>query len=122
MSQRSPRRRAFDQEAESARTGLANGDLDVAFRHLERAHVLGQPWPGPHSWTHWMMLQVGWRRRDGREVRGQLVRLMAGGLLSLLGWLPVGNTGGANVPATKPMLIPDDLAALCANDDPQWGR
>ena len=114
MSQGSPRRRAFEQEATAARAALAKGDLDIAFHHLERAHVLGQPWAGPHSWTHWMMLQVGWGRRDGREVRGQLLRLSAGGLLSLLGWLPAGNTGGANVPAKKPMPLPDDLAALCA--------
>lgn len=116
MSPGSFRRRAFTQEAEAARTALAKGDLDIAFQHLERAHVLGQPWAGPHSWTHWMMLKIGWRRGDAREVRGQLLRLAAGGSLSLLGWLPVGNTGGANVPARQPMPLPEDLAALCAAD------
>ena len=53
---------AFRREAGEARAAFAQGDLDTAFWRLERAHVLGQPWAGPHSWTHWMMLRVGWRR------------------------------------------------------------
>lgn len=62
-----------------------------------------------------MMLRIGWRRRDAREVRGQLLRLAAGGLLSWVGWLPVGNTGGADVPPTRPLPLPDDLASLCGD-------
>lgn len=113
MNRSRRRRAAFVAEATAARQAWWQGDLDAAFQRLERAHVLGQPWPGPHSWTHWMMLRIGWRRGDLREVRGQLLRLAAGGLLSWLGWLPAGNTGGANVPATLPMSLPDDLADLC---------
>lgn len=113
MTTLSPRRQAFDREAAAAKRAFAAADLDAAFRHLERAHVLGQPWAGAHSWAHWMMLRVGLRRGDGREVRGQVVRLAAGGLLSWLGRLPVGNTGGANVPAEKPMPVPADLVDLC---------
>ena len=109
----SRRREAFAWEAAAARQAYASGDLAEAFRRLERAHILGQPWAGAHSWTHWMMLRIGWRRRDWREIRGQALRLSAGGLLSMLGWLPVGNTGGANVPAEKPMPLPPDLAGLC---------
>ena len=113
MNRRRQRREAFDAEATAARDAWRRGDLDGAFVHLERAHILGQPWAGAHSWTHWMMLRVGWRRRDLREVRGQILRLSAGGLLSWLGRLPAGNTGGANVPATQPMPLPDDLVDLC---------
>ncbi|OYX89374.1 MAG: hypothetical protein B7Y78_14560, partial [Caulobacter sp. 35-67-4] len=50
---------------------------------------------------------------DGREVRGQILRLAAGGLLSLFGWLPVGNTGAAEVAPKKPMALPSDLARFC---------
>ena len=65
---RNPRRRAaFEREAAEARHSLARGDVDEAFCRLERAHILGQPWAGAHSWTHWMMLRIGWRRRDGRD-------------------------------------------------------
>ncbi|MEW5688214.1 MAG: DUF3703 domain-containing protein [Pseudomonadota bacterium] len=111
---RSPERRAaYATEAAAAREALADGDLDAAFARLERAHILGQPWAGAHSWTHWMMLRVGWRRRDAREVAGQLLRLAAGGVFSWLGRAPAGNTGGADVSAFRPMPYPEDLEALC---------
>lgn len=113
MTTPSLRRQAFAVEAASARQAFATGDLSTAFHHLERAHVLGQPWAGAHSWAHWMMLRIGLRRGDWREVRGQVIRLAAGGLLSKLGRLPAGNTGGANVPAETPMPVPPDLADLC---------
>lgn len=110
---RSPERRAaYRREAALARAAFAAGDLDGAFARLERAHVLGQPWAGPHSWTHWMMLRIGWRRGDAREVRGQVLRLAAGGLLSWLGRAPTGNTGGADVDPERPMPPPADLAPL----------
>ena len=112
MKRTSERRAAYEREAALARAAFAGGDLDTAFAQLERAHVLGQPWAGPHSWTHWMMLRIGLRRRDGREVAGQALRLAMGGLLSLLGRLPAGTTGGANVPAPRPMPPPSDLAPL----------
>lgn len=110
---RSPERRAaYRREAALARAAFEAGDLDAAFARLERAHILGQPWAGAHSWTHWMMLRIGWRRGDAREVRGQLLRLAAGGLLSWAGRLPAGNTGGADVPPERPMPPPADLAPL----------
>jgi hypothetical protein len=113
MPTRTLRRQAFSIEAAAARRALAAGDLDKAFHHLERSHVLGQPWPGAHSWAHWMMLRIGLARRDWREVRGQVIRLAAGGLLSWMGRLPNGNTGGANVPPEDPMPPPADLGHLC---------
>jgi len=113
MTKTTARREAYDREAIRARIAFASGDLAEAFYRLERAHILGQPWAGAHSWTHWMMLRIGWRRRDAREIRGQILRLAAGGLLSWMDRLPVGNTGGADVPPTKPLPLPSDLAPLC---------
>lgn len=111
---RSPERRAaYAVEAKAAREALAARDLDAAFARLERAHILGQPWAGAHSWTHWMMLRVAWRRRGPREVAGQLMRLAGGGVFSWLGWAPAGNTGGADVSAFRPMPYPADLEPLC---------
>jgi hypothetical protein len=43
---------------------------------------------------------------------GQFPRLLVGGIKSFLGEIPVGNTGGANVPPLKPMEIPNDLKAI----------
>ena len=113
MTTNPERRRAYGREAAAARAAYKRGDLNESFRLLERAHIVGQPWFGPHTWTHWWMLKIGWRRRDPREIRGQILRLAAGGLLSWVGWLPAGNTGGANVPPKKPLPLPDDLARLC---------
>jgi hypothetical protein len=106
---------AYRTTIQDARAAYSAGDLDGCFRLLERAHILGQPWVVPHTVSHWLMLKVGWRRKDGREVRGQLMRLAAGGLLSLVGWLPEGNTGGADVSPVRPMPLPADLAALCGS-------
>lgn len=107
---------AYRVEAGLAREAFARRDAAAAMHHLERAHILGQPWAGAHNWTHWMMLRVGLATGDGREVAGQLLRLAGGGLLSLVGWLPDGNTGRARVSSIKPMRPPADLAELCGGD------
>jgi hypothetical protein len=67
---------------------------------------------GPHVRTHLAMLAYGMRRRDGREVVGQVMRLLVAGPGSWTGRYPVGNTGGAGVSAFQPMLIPEDLRAF----------
>ncbi|MEY2568621.1 MAG: hypothetical protein QOE35_3150 [Actinomycetota bacterium] len=66
----------------------------------------------PHVRTHVSMLGYALRRRDRREVFGQLGRLVVAGPGSLTKKYPVGNTGGANVSAFEPMAIPEDLRAL----------
>jgi hypothetical protein len=58
------------------------------------------------------MLGYGLRHRDGREIVGQLVRLVVAAPGSWTGRYPVGNTGGANVSALEPMPIPDDLQVV----------
>lgn len=101
-------RRAFDAAMDAARCAYARQDWSRAFAQLERAHILGQRRVGAHTLTHWWMLKVGWQRRDGREMRGQGLRLLAALLMSRL-WVPTGNTGGANVNPLQPMPIPDAL-------------
>lgn len=108
------RRAAFGHEADLARAAFHREDWAQTMRHLERAHILGQPWVGAHTWSHWMMLRVGVALRDWREVAGQVLRLAFGGLLSIVGWLPMGNTGRARVSAIAPMEPPTDLADLLA--------
>jgi hypothetical protein len=114
-------RAAFERELSAAGAELDAGRLDAAFAHLERAHVLGQRYALPHARAHWGMLRVGWRRRDRRELAGQIVRLIVAAPASALGVLPLGNTGGANVSATRPMPIPPDLQSLLDLDSPQPG-
>jgi hypothetical protein len=61
------------------------------------------------------MLQFAWRRRDAREIAGQLTRIAGAALLSRI-WIPEGNTGGARVSAFRRMPIPADLGRLIDED------
>ena len=98
-----------------ARVARSQGDLDAAFAALERAHILGQRYLIPHIVTHLHMLRVGFERGDAREVVGQLIRLIATLPGYLTGWVPKGNTGGANVSALRPMPLTGDLFDLLSN-------
>ena len=103
-------RSAFAFEMSSARTAYAEGNLDYAFAKLERAHILGQRALWPHIATHWWMLKVAWYKADWREIRGQIARMIAAVFGYVFGWVPLGNTGGANVSPIKPMPIPAEFA------------
>lgn len=106
-------RHAYDAELQAARAATAAGQVDVAFHHLERAHILGQRWTLAHVQTHWLMLRLGAAAGDRREVIGQAKRIVAAALFSRV-WVPLGNIGRAHVSALKPMPIPADLHALMA--------
>jgi len=66
---------------------------------------------GAHVRTHVAMLACALRRRRAREIVGQVLRLVVAGPGSWTGRYPVGNTGGADVSAFRPMPVPDDLRA-----------
>jgi hypothetical protein len=102
----------YHQELNDYKRELSKGNLQVAWRHLERAHILGQPWPMEHSEVHWIMLKFGIRIKDTREIIGQIPRLLVGGVKSFVGTIPVGNTGGADVPPLRPMEISEDLQVI----------
>jgi Protein of unknown function (DUF3703) len=110
--QRAVLRAAWADERAAARAARARGEVAGEWHHLERAHILSQPMAGPHVRTHLDMLGHGLRRRDRREVLGQIVRLVVAAPGSWTERYPVGNTGGANVSALEPMPIPDDLRAI----------
>lgn len=101
-------------ESEIAEAGIlaAAGDAAGAFRHLERAHVLGQSSTYYHTRVHWLMLKHGLRERDVREVAGQVLRIGGAATKTPLGIYPKGNTGGANVDPLKPMPLEPDLAEI----------
>ena len=102
----------YQKELEAYREVYSKNKLQQAWRHLERAHILGQPYPFQHSEVHWLMLKFGIRIKNGKEILGQVPRLLVGGVKSFVGTIPVGNTGGANVPPLKPMEIPEDLQQI----------
>jgi hypothetical protein len=102
----------YQAELSSAREAYARQDSTGAFHHLERAHILGQRWAVSHTHVHLLMLRHGLRTRNLHEILGQVPRIVFGFLGSLVGRVPNGNTGGANVKAEQPMPIPVDLQHL----------
>lgn len=102
----------IELELDNALSAQVSGNLDLAFSHLERAHVLGQSSTLTHTRVHWAMLKVGLKRRDVREIWGQIVRIVGAATKTPFGIYPTGNTGGANVWFFKPLPIPLDLQRL----------
>ncbi len=92
--------------------GRLTDDTDRAWAALTRAHILSQRWAVPHLRCHAAMLTRAVRERQGREMFGQIVRLIVAAPGSWSGRVPVGNTGRSDVPLMQPMPVPDDLAAL----------
>jgi hypothetical protein len=90
----------------------AQGKPDVAFSHLERAHILGQTSTVEHVRVHWHMFLWGIRQRNVRECVGQLLRIVGAAISTSAGLVPQGNTGGTNVNPFQRMPIPPDLAVL----------
>jgi hypothetical protein len=103
---------AWRSEVADASTARAHRDARTEWAHLERAHILSQPMALRHVRTHASMLSYALRQHDSREVLGQIFRLGVAAPGSWTGRYPIGNTGGANVSAFRPMPIPDDLLSL----------
>ncbi len=102
----------IELEIVSAGELSAAGDSEGAFRHLERAHVLGQASTYQHTRIHWLMLKHGVGQRDLKEIAGQILRIGGAASKTPLGIYPKGNTGGANVNPLRSMPIEPDLAEI----------
>jgi hypothetical protein len=111
---------AFDREISLGRGLMAAGDLERAFRHLERAHVIGQNFVGAHSKAHWLMLTLEVRRGRGSAAFGQVVRLVLGAIGSAVGVVPTGNTGATDISMFKRLPIAPELQEII--DDSSSGR
>ncbi|WP_100611484.1 DUF3703 domain-containing protein [Confluentibacter lentus] len=99
----------YNAELEKYRIEYSKGNLKSAWSHLERAHIIGQKYPFSHTFVHWKMLQFGFKIKSGKEILGQIPRLIFGGVKSFIGKIPVGNPGGANVPPLKSFPIEKEL-------------
>lgn len=102
----------FEQELLDSADAFKLQHFQLSWQHLERAHILGQPYPWAHTFVHLKMLYFGIRTKNMTEVIGQIPRLIFGGVKSFVGKIPLGNTGGANVPPLKPMQIPEELQQI----------
>lgn len=103
---------AFTAELNQARRLLSKGDIEPGFRHLERAHVIGQAHVIPHVITHWLMFKVEFRRRRPVAAFGQAMRIVLGALGSAVGVVPTGNTGGSDISMFKRMPIEPELQRI----------
>lgn len=99
----------YHKELENYRIEMAKVNFQLAWRQLERAHILGQPWFVQHTYVHWLMLRFGIKIKNRKEILGQIPRLLVGGVKSFVGKIPTGNTGGAKVPPLRVMEIPEEL-------------
>jgi hypothetical protein len=106
------RRQAFDREIALGRHLIAVGDLERAFQHLERAHVIGQSFVGAHAKTHWLMFMLEIRRRRVAAAFGQAVRIVLGVIGSAVGVVPIGNTGGTDISMFKRLPIAPELQEI----------
>ena len=104
-----------NDELLKAKETFNKGELQTSWRHLERAHILGQAYPLEHSQAHWQMLLFAFKIKNTKEIIGQIPRLLVGGIKSFIGEIPLGNTGGVNVPPLKPMEIPADLKEILSS-------
>jgi hypothetical protein len=110
-------RNAFDQELAAALRAEGASAFEQAWLHFERAHILSQAYAWQHLLVHARMFGFAWRRRDVRELIGQLPRLALAAPGSWTGRAPHGNTGGADVGIFTPMEVPPDLRDLIEGKD-----
>ena len=108
----------LSSELSMARRLIRAAKYEDAFRHLERAHVLGQAYVRWHVLSHWLMLEVALRRGQISAALGQAVRVVLGAIGSAVGRVPLGNTGGSDVSMLRRMPIPADLAGSVEGDAP----
>ncbi len=105
-------RAAFVSELDDARRAEGHRDFAMAWSRLERAHILSQAHAGPHVGVHLRMAGFAFRRRDLRELLGQIPRILLAAPGSWTGRAPRGNTGGADIGIFTPIEIPPDLRAI----------
>jgi hypothetical protein len=102
-------RQLIDGELIAYRLARGESDAAAAWRALERAHIISQPFLTLHIASHMAMLKFATGERDIPEIIGQLACLALAPLGALTGRIPIGNTGRSNVSAFEPMPIPEDL-------------
>ena len=110
-------KQAYIAELDKYKTALIENRKQDAWLYLERAHIIGQYHPVPHTGIHFRMLVFALKNGKTEEIFGQLLRLLVGWFGSLMNRVPIGNTGSANMPILARKAIPEDLLELLANAD-----
>jgi hypothetical protein len=99
-------------ELDKYKEAYRSKNYPFAFKHLERIHIISQPFPLAHTVIHLRMLKFALLRFKPIEILVQFVYSVFSAKFSLLNIFPVGNTGGANAIKKGRMPIPEDLAAI----------
>jgi hypothetical protein len=99
---------AFYYQIKLGKEALKKNKFEVSFYHLENAHILGQKHIIRHTISHYWMLIFGIKSKSIKEIIGQIVRIIASLLFTLI-WVPKGNTGGTNISPIKIMPIRKEL-------------
>lgn len=85
-----------NQKVQAADLAKSKG-YDSALTLLEEAHLLAQPFAGPHFYVHWKMFLLAFEFRKWNEFMGQIPRLFLAIPGSLLGKAPKGNVGSTKM-------------------------
>lgn len=93
-------------------SSAASGDTESAWRALELAHVLTQPYVWPHIRNHFVMFRYAWTTGNWSELRAQIPRLLLAGPGSLTGRAPRGNPGTRRVGIFESVELPAELKNL----------
>ena len=101
-------RTAFYDQIELGKEALKNTKFEISFYHFENAHILGQKHIIRHTISHYYMLIIGIKSKSNKEIIGQVLRIIASLLFTLI-WVPKGNTGGANISPVKILPIRKEL-------------
>lgn len=99
---------AFYNQLNKGKEYLKDKNYKASFYHFENAHVLGQKHLLRHTISHYWMLIYGFKTKKSKEVIGQIARILASILFTLI-WVPEGNTGGTNISAVKQIPIRKEL-------------
>lgn len=100
-------------EIQLSQVANSKGENDIAFNHLENAHVLGQESTYWHVKVHFLMFVWSIRNRNTKEFFGQILRMVGALTKTAIGLVPIGNTGGSNIsPFKKLPLKPEHRVAI----------
>lgn len=102
----------FDVEIASFKKALGELNDQKCIFHLGRAHIISQSSTMTHLYVHLLMLNFALKKLNGKEVAGQILRLLVTIPGHLIGKVPQGNIGWSTVGLTEQMPIPDDLKDL----------
>ena len=98
----------FYNQLKLGKLTLQQKKYQISFYHLENAHILGQKHLYRHTVSHYWMLIWAINSKNNKETFGQLLRVLAAILFTLI-WVPKGNTGGSDISPIKPIPIRKEL-------------